>query len=281
MPKLSPPRDGAQSRSASPSRRHFSSSVTRPAISTPSVSSSSGSTSSSVAPATVRRASTPAPRSASKARSRTGRPLRPSARPTKRICELLVGRERAGPGGAQVDAVRDDPVAAAVVAAGGPLGRLGDGDAGVQLGVDAACADHVGRDRVGQPARRVGVEGGDRRRARRLDREPADHRRVRLVHVDDVIAAVRAAPGRASNRLGEDDRLETAPFIGQAEGAPERDQVVGHGPPVRGGRRGEVHAPGDRRGRTGRGGEPRVPGPISSCARASTWRPTPPGYVYE
>src|ERR687895_376195 len=36
MPKLSPPSDGAQSTSASPSRRHFSSSVTRPAISTPS-----------------------------------------------------------------------------------------------------------------------------------------------------------------------------------------------------------------------------------------------------
>ena len=45
MPKLSPPSDGATSRSASPSSRHFSSSVTRPAISTPSVSSSSGSTS--------------------------------------------------------------------------------------------------------------------------------------------------------------------------------------------------------------------------------------------
>ena len=46
MPKLSPPSEGAQSRSASPSRRHFSSSDTRPATSTPSASSSSGATSS-------------------------------------------------------------------------------------------------------------------------------------------------------------------------------------------------------------------------------------------
>ena len=42
----------------------------------------------SVAPATVRRASTPAPRSASKARSSTGRPLRSSARPTNSELEL-------------------------------------------------------------------------------------------------------------------------------------------------------------------------------------------------
>ena len=84
IPKLSPPSEGAQRMSASPSRRHFSSSVTRPATCTPSGSSSSGATSSSVAPATVSRASTPAVRSASKARSSTGRPLRASARPTNR-----------------------------------------------------------------------------------------------------------------------------------------------------------------------------------------------------
>ena len=62
IPKLSPPSDGAHSTSVAPSRRHFSSSDTRPATSTPSGSSSSGSTSSWVAPTTVRRASTPAPR---------------------------------------------------------------------------------------------------------------------------------------------------------------------------------------------------------------------------
>ena len=85
IPKLSPPSDGAQSTSARPSRRHFSSSPTRPASVTPSVSSRSGSTSAAAAPATVSRARTPAPRSASKARSSTGSPLRASARPTKRI----------------------------------------------------------------------------------------------------------------------------------------------------------------------------------------------------
>jgi hypothetical protein len=96
MPKLSPPSEGAQSRSASPSRRHFSSSVTRPATTTPSVSRSSGATSSSVAPATVSRASTPAPRSASNARSSTGSPLRPSARPTNRIWSCSWGRSALG-----------------------------------------------------------------------------------------------------------------------------------------------------------------------------------------
>ena len=50
MPKLSPPSDGAQSRSACASSDHFSSSVTRPAISMPSVSSRNGWTSSGVAP---------------------------------------------------------------------------------------------------------------------------------------------------------------------------------------------------------------------------------------
>ena len=96
MPKLSPPSEGAQSRSASPSRRHFSASSTGPAIFTPSGSSSSGSTSSTAGPATVRLASTPAPRSASKARSSTGRPLRSSARPTNRIFSSSFGRRWSG-----------------------------------------------------------------------------------------------------------------------------------------------------------------------------------------
>jgi hypothetical protein len=83
MPKLSPPSEGAHSRSASCRRRHFSSSVTRPSTSTPRVSSMYGATSASVGPTTVRRARTPTPCSASNARSSTGSPLRSSARPTK------------------------------------------------------------------------------------------------------------------------------------------------------------------------------------------------------
>jgi hypothetical protein len=96
IPKLSPPSEGAHNTSVAPISSHFCSSDTRPATSTPSGSSSSGSTSSSVAPATVSRASTPAPRSASKARSSTGKPLRSSARPTNRIWSWSCGRAGSG-----------------------------------------------------------------------------------------------------------------------------------------------------------------------------------------
>ena len=82
MPKLSPPSDGAHRTSDSWSSLNFSCSVTRPSTRTPSVSSRNGSTSSRVEPAIVRDARTPVARSASKARSRTGSPLRSSARPT-------------------------------------------------------------------------------------------------------------------------------------------------------------------------------------------------------
>ena len=234
MPKLSPPSEGAQSRSASPSRRHFSSSVTRPATSTPSASSSSGATSSSVAPATVRRASTPAPRSASKARSSTGRPLRPSARPMNRISSRSCGRAELGRAAPRSTPFGHDPVAPAVEAARRPLGGLRYGDPGVELGVDAAGADDVGGDRVGEPARGVGVERADRRRARRLRREPADHRHVRLVHVDDVVAAVAQLAAEQPDRLGGGRQVRHRAVHRQPERAAERDQVVGHGPLFRG-----------------------------------------------
>ena len=47
-----------------------------------------------------------------------------------------------------------------------------------------------------------------------------DHGHVRLVHVDDVVAAVAQLPAEQSNRLGEDDRLVTAPFIGRPKVRP-------------------------------------------------------------
>ena len=93
MPKLSPPSEGAHSRSAWPSSSHLRASSTWPAISMPSGSSRSGSTSSRVGPATVRRAGTPTARSASNARSSTGRPFRSSARPTNTMRSSSCGRE--------------------------------------------------------------------------------------------------------------------------------------------------------------------------------------------
>ena len=83
MPKLSPPSDGAQSTSASRRSRRFSSSQTWPEdLDAAPRRAGSGSTSSRAAPTIVSEAPGRAPRSASKARSSTGRPLRSSARPT-------------------------------------------------------------------------------------------------------------------------------------------------------------------------------------------------------
>src|SRR5919204_223554 len=94
-----------------------------------------------------------------------------------------------GPRRAQVDAVGNDPVVAAVVAPRGPGGRLGHGDPGAELAVQAPGPRDVRGEAVREQAGRVGMEGADRRRARRLDGVPADDRRVRLVDVDDVVAA--------------------------------------------------------------------------------------------
>ena len=84
MPKLSPAREGAQSRSASPRAAHSSSSLTFPRVSIRASRSGSAmprATSSGSAPITVSFAGT-CSTSAWKADSSTGRPLRSSARPT-------------------------------------------------------------------------------------------------------------------------------------------------------------------------------------------------------
>ena len=52
--------------------------------------------------------------------------------------------------------------------------------------------------------------------ARGLGREPADHRRVRLVHVHDVVAAVAQLAARApGSPRATTTRFDTAPFIGR------------------------------------------------------------------
>ncbi len=216
MPKLSPPSEGAQSRSASPSRRHFSPSSTGPASSTPSGSSRSGSTSSAAGPATIRRAFTPAPRSASKARSSTGRPLRSSARPTNRMRSSWCGRDRVGGRGEQVHTVGHDPVAAAVEALRRPARGLGDRDARAQLRVEPPGAEHVRGQSTDEAVGRVGVERRDGREWAsprwRTTRPSARSARAR--------ARGRSAPPRSSRPSratdsGKTPRLDTAPFIGR------------------------------------------------------------------
>ena len=233
IPKLSPPSDGAQSRSAWPSRRHLSASSTRPASSTPSGSSSSGSTSPGSGPATIRRALTSAPRSASKARSSTGSPLRSSARPTNRMRSSSWGRSGIGHGGAQVDPVGHDPVAAAVEALGGPARGLGDRDSGAQLRVEAACAEEVGREPADDPARGVGVEGRDGRDAGRLGGVPGDQRGVRLVDVHEVVAAASQLAPEDAHRLGKGAQVGDRAVHREADRPAEGDAVLGQGPRLR------------------------------------------------
>ena len=102
-----------------------------PARSTPRASSSSGSTSSVPAPTSVSSAGT-CSRSASKARSRTGRPLRSTAWPTKSDPQRAVAVRdvrRAGGSAGTSTPLGMIAVAAAVEAPAGPGRGLGDGDA--------------------------------------------------------------------------------------------------------------------------------------------------------
>ena len=97
IPNDSPPSDGAQRTWARSSAARFSASSARPSAVTPRVSSSSGARSPSPAPITVRRAGTTS-RSASYARSSTGRPLRVTAWPTNAISSGSPGRRARGAG---------------------------------------------------------------------------------------------------------------------------------------------------------------------------------------
>ena len=144
-----------------------------------------------------------------------------------------VGAAVVGPGGGQVHAVGDDAVAAAVVALGRPLGGLGHGQADAELVVQPTDAHHVGGEAVGQRARGVAVEGAHQGHARELGGEEAHEGHVGLVHVDHVVAAVAQLASQRSDRLGRDPQVRDRPVGGEARGAPQRDQVLGHGAAIR------------------------------------------------
>ena len=97
IPNDSPPSDGAHSTCARVSAARFSSSSTRPSAVTPRGSASSGDRASASTPITVSRAGT-CSRSASKARSSTGRPLRSTAWPTNAISSGSPGTRGRGGG---------------------------------------------------------------------------------------------------------------------------------------------------------------------------------------
>ena len=111
--------------------------------------------------------------------------------------QLLAGRVGRAGSGADVDPVGDDRVVAAVPAAAGPGGRLGDGDPGREAVEEAAGADRVG-DVVGQRLGRVGVEG-------------ADHRGLRAPGSRSSRPAAPAARGRGSRRSRPGGRRGAAP----------------------------------------------------------------------
>ena len=95
MPKLSPPSDGAHSTSAASSSSRLTSSETLPSIRTPVESISTGARSSGDGPITVSSVGM-CSRSASNARSSSGRPLRSTAWPTNTIRRRSpIGRSEA------------------------------------------------------------------------------------------------------------------------------------------------------------------------------------------
>ena len=193
-------------------------------------------------------------RSASKARSSTGRPLRSTAWPTNTIRSGSFGRAHRRGGHAalrQRDAVRHDPVVAAVEAPAGPGGGLGDREAQVEVVELAARAEQRG-DLVRRDRLRVAVEGADERRVDAGERVPADDRGDRLVQVHDVgvegaqLAAQRRDRGAASGRGSRQRRSTASRSCRRAAPANRRLRAAA------GARRGAGTRPCGCRGRTAR-----------------------------
>ena len=125
----------------------------------------------------------------------------------------------------QRDAVGDDGVLAAVEAPPGPGGGLGDRDPAREV-IEPAAGTQQRRDLVRRDALRVAVEGADERRGGGCERLPADHRRDRLVQVDDVeVARAQLAPQPRADREGRGAVRDGA--VGRpADRGTERDQPL-------------------------------------------------------
>ena len=226
MPKLSPPSDGAQSRSASCSRRHFSSSLTRPSdLDAVRRRAGSGATSSRPAPATVRRAS------------------------TSGAAQRLEGAQQHRQALALLGAADEQQVAAVVVGPAGrprprrgrrrsarsgsgrrrsarrPARRLGHRDPHVELVVEPPGAEQRGQRSSWEPA-----SWSRRGRCRPAGCAPTRSanqlttRRVGLVHVHHVVAADAQLAAEGGRPCRADREVRDRAVGGQADGAPERDQ---------------------------------------------------------
>ena len=168
--------------------------------------------------------------SASNAASRTGSPLRSSARPTKSSRSSSLGAS--GPRGA---ASMSTPLGMIVVLAAEPApprpgGGLGDGDARGEL-VEAPARAEQGGDRdSGRPwSSRRGTCRRPARSRKSIASQPTIGAR-RLVHVDDVVVAGAELAAQSDGALGEDREVGDGAVGADPDGPPERDQVVGRLP---------------------------------------------------
>ncbi len=159
-------------------------------------------------------------------------PLAPLGATDEEDLQVVPGR-RPGPGGGQVHAVRDDAVAAAVEAACGPRRGLGHGHPGAQLVVEATRAGDVRGHVVRHAGRGVGVEGAHHGNRAPFDGEPADRRDVRLVHVHHVVAPGAQLVADHAHRARRERQVRHRAVHGQPHGASQRDPVLGQRPTLR------------------------------------------------
>ena len=84
----------------------------------------------------------------------------------------------------------------------------------------------------GHPLGRVGVEGADDGGVGERAGVPAEHRRGRLVHVDDVEAPGAQLAAHLEHGAGEGGQVGDGAVGAVADGASQRDQVVGAASPL-------------------------------------------------
>ena len=182
----------------------------------------------------------------------------------------------------QRHAVGDHAVAPAEEALARPRRRRRDGDPHAQPLKAPRRAEEVA-EAVGEAVGRVGVKGPDERRAAsRSSASQLISGHDRLVDVDDVVAAARAAPrAEPQDRQRRDRDVGDRAVGGQADRAPERRRrspraraAAGQTPRCRRALRRSCGSDGVRI-RTS------CPSRSSSPPSASMWRVTPPGYVHE
>ena len=151
--------------------------------------------------------------------------IRPAHEEQPQVVGLLLRTARRR---RQVNSVRHDAVCPAVEALGRPAGGLRHGNARVQLRVHATGVKDVRREAVDEPAGGVAVERSDHRHACGLDGKPADDRRIRLVHVDHVEAGIAHGAAQHARCVRRERQVRHRTVGRDADGAPERNEVVRH-----------------------------------------------------